>query len=117
MATFQRDILRRYSGVRILRPASQSRLSKLTCEPRSKPRGTAAFCGYGLVSVCGIWPRKRDSVPLSPTAVFGVSFLIGPKRGAPAFSTHCGWREGGRPRGERPELLFASSRDDECQPT
>src|SRR5262244_1465008 len=47
-------------------------------EPRSKRHATAAFRVYGLVSVCGIWQRKRDSVPLSPRAVFGVSFLIGP---------------------------------------
>jgi uncharacterized protein (DUF305 family) len=39
--------------------ASQSGLLRLTREPRSKPRGTAAFRGYGLVSVC-IDSRKAD---------------------------------------------------------
>src|SRR5262249_16378297 len=58
--------------------ASQSSLHRLTWEPRSKRHATAAFRVYGLVSVCGIWQRTRDSVPLSPRAVFGVSFLIGP---------------------------------------
>jgi hypothetical protein len=28
-------------------------------------------------SVCGIGPRQRHSGPLSPTAIFGVSFLMG----------------------------------------
>jgi hypothetical protein len=31
---------------------------------------------YGLVSVCGKWQRERHSGPLSPRAIFGVSFLM-----------------------------------------
>lgn len=41
-----------------------------------KPRGTAAFRRYGLVSVCGKWRRRRHSRRLSPGPFFGVSFLI-----------------------------------------
>jgi hypothetical protein len=40
------------------RPASQSRLSKLTCEPRSKPPGTAAFRRNSFVFVCGTWAAE-----------------------------------------------------------
>jgi hypothetical protein len=51
-------------------PASQSGLHRLTCECRSKWRGTAAFRGYGVVSVCGIWRWNRRSGLLSPRATF-----------------------------------------------
>jgi hypothetical protein len=55
-------------------PASRSGLHCITREGRSKPRGTARFRRYELVSVCGIWQWKRRSCLLSPLAFFGVSF-------------------------------------------
>ena len=55
-------------------PASQSGLHRLTWKDRSKPRAPAAFCRYGLVSVCGNWRRKRPFGFLSPRADVGVSF-------------------------------------------
>ena len=42
----------------------------------SKPRGTAAFRGYALVSVSGIGLPKCHSGPWSPRPLFGVSFLL-----------------------------------------
>src|SRR4030088_837010 len=41
------------------RPMDSSGLHRLTWKDRSKPRASAAFCRYGLVSVCGNWRRKR----------------------------------------------------------
>jgi hypothetical protein len=41
-----------------------------------KPRGTARFRRYELVSVCGIWQWRRHSCLLSPLAFFGVSILM-----------------------------------------
>jgi hypothetical protein len=38
------------------------------------PRGTARFRRYERVSVCGIWQWKCHFGPLSPAAIFGVSF-------------------------------------------
>jgi hypothetical protein len=58
-------------------PATQSGLYHTTYEDQTKPRGTAIFNGNGSVSVFGIWRWKRRSGPLSPTAIFGVSFLVG----------------------------------------
>ena len=51
-------------------------LQRVTYEGRSKPRGTATFRRYELVSVCGIWQWRRHSCLLSPPAFFGVSFLV-----------------------------------------
>ena len=41
-----------------------------------KPRGTARFRRYELVSVCGIRQWRRHSCLLSQRAFFGVSFLL-----------------------------------------
>jgi hypothetical protein len=41
-----------------------------------KPRGTARFRRYELVSVCGIWQWGRHSCLLSPRPFFGVSFFV-----------------------------------------
>ena len=50
-------------------------LQRVTYEGRSKPRGTATFRRYELVSVCGIWQWRRHSGLLSQRAFFGISFL------------------------------------------
>ena len=63
-------------------PASQSGLHRLTYEGRSKPCGTAAFRRYDSVSVCGIGPWKCQFGPLSPGAIFGVSFFTERRGGA-----------------------------------
>ena len=41
-------------------------LQRVTYEGRSKPRGTATFRRYELVSVCGIWRWRRHMCPGKP---------------------------------------------------
>jgi hypothetical protein len=53
------------------RPVS---LQRVTYEVAQKPRDTARFRSYELVSLCGNWRRKRPFGSLSPRADFGVSF-------------------------------------------
>jgi hypothetical protein len=54
---------------------SQSGLYASTCECGSEQGGTATFRRYDSVSVCGIGPWKYHFGPLSPGAIFGVSFF------------------------------------------
>jgi hypothetical protein len=57
-------------------PSQPVRLQRVTYEGRSKPRDTARFRRYELVSVGQIWQWRRHSCLLSPRAFFGVSFLV-----------------------------------------
>src|ERR1700704_17437 len=56
-------------------PASQSVSNASHMKVAQKPRGTARFRRYELVSVCGIRQWRRHSCLLSQRAFFGVSFL------------------------------------------
>jgi hypothetical protein len=88
--------------------ASQSVSNASHMKVAQKPRGTARFRRYELVSVCGIWQWRRHSCLLSQRAFFGVSFLLCAKlyrlrvesttpkekgRGAAAFLQLDGFRE------------------------
>ena len=70
------DLIIRCRGSNPAAPARQSGFHRVTYEGRSKPRGTARFLRYGLVSVCRNWPWKRHSGLPSPGAIFDVSFLM-----------------------------------------
>jgi hypothetical protein len=58
------------------RPSQPVRSLPASLRRPSKPLGTAAFRGYGLVSVSGIGLQKRRSGPWSPRPLFGVAFLL-----------------------------------------
>jgi hypothetical protein len=57
-------------------PTGQSVSNASHMKVAQKPRGTARFRRYELVSVCGIRQWRRHSCLLSPRAFFGVSFLM-----------------------------------------
>ena len=56
-------------------PASQCGFNASHMKRAQKPRGTARFRRYERVSVCGIRQWKCHFGPLSPAAIFGVSFF------------------------------------------
>ena len=56
-------------------PTSQSVSNASKMKVAQKPRGTARFRRYELVSVSGIWQWRRHSGLLSQRAFFGVSFF------------------------------------------
>ena len=62
----------------------------------AKPRGTARFRRFELVSVCGLWQWRLHSCLLSPRAFFGVSFLMCALRSVRMAAADR--REGSRPR-------------------
>ena len=64
------------AGLPICPPSQSVCLQRVAYEGRSKLRGTARFRGYDSVSVCEIRPGKRHFGPLSPRAIFGVSFYV-----------------------------------------
>ena len=57
-------------------PTGQSVSNASHMKVAQKPRGTARFRRYELVSVCGIRQWRRHSCLLSQRAFFGVSFLL-----------------------------------------
>ena len=70
------------------RPTGQSVSNASHMKVAQKPRGTARFRRYELVSVCGIRQWRRHSCLLSQRAFFGVSFLLC------ALGTFPNWRGG-----------------------
>jgi hypothetical protein len=74
------------SAIRRFESSSQSVSNASHMKVAQKPRGTARFRRYELVSVCGILQWRRHSCLLSPRAFFGVSFLM-----CALLSVRTGW--------------------------
>ena len=62
----------RFSASHGVCPASQFGLHRLTWKDRSKPRALAAFCRYGLVSVCA----EFGNGGAIPTSCLSMPFLV-----------------------------------------
>src|SRR4029077_8886525 len=71
-----------------------------------KPRGTARFRRYERASVCGIWQWKCHFGPLSPAAIFGVSFFTY-RAGKPTAEPKAihSWKAVAKPTVDNPLLL------------
>jgi hypothetical protein len=70
------NLILRCSGSNPAAPTSQSVSNASNMKVAQKPRRTARFRRYELVSVCGIWQRRSHSGLLSQRAFFSVAFLL-----------------------------------------